>query len=215
MIRLFYYPGNASFAPHCLLKHVNAEYQLELVDRLGGQHKTQEYLSLNPAGRIPVLVIDDQPIFESAAICIHIAELFPSYELIPPIGDPLRPIFFQWLSYLNNTLQSELMIRHYPHYHTDQPSTISGIITAQDQRIAHVLSLIDKQLEGKTFVLGEQLSVCDFFLFMLAQWSLIAQPSPFEFKNLATFLNHFSQHPTIEFVCQVESIDLRPFRSPV
>ncbi|HGS5222392.1 TPA: glutathione S-transferase N-terminal domain-containing protein, partial [Vibrio cholerae] len=71
MFKLYYYPNNASLAPHFLLHHVQADYELLLVDKKANVQKSADYLKLNPTGRIPTLIIDGQPIFESPAICIH------------------------------------------------------------------------------------------------------------------------------------------------
>lgn len=168
MFKLYYYPNNASLAPHFLLHHVQADYELLLVDKKSNVQKSANYLKLNPAGRIPTLVVDGQAIFESPAICIHICELHPEYKLIPLIGDPKRPLFSQWLSFLNNTLQAELMVRYYPHKHTTDEVSIPSVIAAQDERIAEALSIINDQLENNEYLLGDKFSACDYFLFMLA-----------------------------------------------
>ncbi|MGP5201133.1 glutathione S-transferase family protein [Psychrobacter aquimaris] len=212
MFTLYYYPNNASLASHFLLHHVKANYELVLVERESNSHKSADYLKLNPAGRIPTLVVDEQPIFESPAICIHICELHPVYDLIPAIGDSKRPLFFQWLAFLNNTLQAELMVRYYPHRHTNDESNIPNIISAQDERIADALSIINDQLDGNEFLLGEKLSACDYFLFMLAEWSLVLEKSPMTYKNLAAYLKRLSENPSIKAVCEFEEIDLMPFK---
>ena len=212
MFTLYYYPNNASLAPHFLLRHVNANYELLLVDKKSNSQKSADYLKLNPAGRIPTLVVDDQPIFESPAICIHICELFPEYELIPAIGDAKRPLFFQWLAYLNNTLQAELMVRYYPQRHTNDEATIPNVIVAQDERIADALSIINDQLSNNKYLLGDKLSACDYFLFMLAEWSLPAKQSPLTFAHLSDYLTRLVQHPIIKEVCEFEGIELTPFQ---
>lgn len=212
LFKLYYYPNNASLAPHFLLHHVQADYELVLVERESNSHKSADYLRLNPAGRIPTLVDDRQAIFESPAICIHICELYPEYELIPALGDPKRPLFFQWLAFLNNTLQAELMVRYYPHRHTNDESNIPNIISAQDERIAEALSIIDDQLESNPFLLGDKLSACDYFLFMLAEWSLPLEKSPMAYKNLAVYLNRLSENASVKAVCEFEEIDLTPFK---
>ncbi|KOO09602.1 glutathione S-transferase family protein [Vibrio hepatarius] len=215
MFKLYYYPNNASLAPHFLLRHVNANYELLLVDKKSNSQKSAEYLKLNPAGRIPTLVVDDQPIFESPAICIHICELFPEYELIPAIGDAKRPLFFQWLAFLNNTLQAELMVRYYPHRHTNDEATIPNVIAAQDERIADALSIINDQLAKNEYLLGDKLSACDYFLFMLAEWSLLAKQSPLKFAHLADYLTRLAEHPVVKEVCEFECIDLTPFKRKI
>ncbi|MEZ9232503.1 glutathione S-transferase family protein [Vibrio amylolyticus] len=213
MFKLYYYPNNASLAPHFLLHHLNANYELLLVDKKSNSQKSTEYLRLNPAGRIPTLVIGEQPIFESPAICMHLCELYPESGLMPKIGDPKRPLFYQWLAFLNNTLQAELMVRYYPHRHTNDEATIPNVVAAQDERIADALSIINDQLEHNKYLLGENLTACDYFLFMLAEWSLPIKKSPLEFKYLARYLKGLCDNPTIQAVCAIEEMDITPFKN--
>jgi len=190
---------------------MNLDYDLLLVDKESNSQKSADYLKLNPAGRIPTLIVNEQPIFESPAICIHLCELNPESELMPALGDPSRPLFFQWLAFLNNTLQAELMVRYYPHRHTNDDSTIPNVIAAQDERIADALSIINEQLATNQYLLGDKLSACDYFLFMLAEWSLPIKKSPLAFKYLAKYLQRLSTNSTIRAVCDIEDIDLTPF----
>ncbi|MEJ2765636.1 glutathione S-transferase family protein [Photobacterium sp. MCCC 1A19761] len=213
MYQLYYYPNNASLAPHFLLYHMGLDYELVLVDKKSNSQKSADYLKLNPAGRIPTLVDQGQPIFESPAICIHLCEQHPDHTLIPPLGSSARPLFFQWLAYLNNTLQAELMVRYYPHRHTNDESTIPNVIAAQDDRIADALAVINDQLADKPYLLGEQISACDYFLFMLAEWCLPAKKSPLDFPHLAGYLKRMTALPTIRAVCEIEGMDLSPFES--
>lgn len=215
MYQLYYYPNNASLAPHFLLHYMQLPYELVLVDKRTQSQKSPEYLKLNPAGRIPTLVNKGQAIFESPAICIHLCEQHPEHGLMPEMGDPARPLFYQWLAYLNNTLQAELMVRYYPQRHTNDPATIPHVVAAQDERIGDALAVIDGQLAKHTYLVGERLTACDFFLFMLAEWCLPVARSPMTFPNLARYLQRLAGHPTIAAVCAIEEMDLSPFISYV
>ncbi|MGF1836828.1 glutathione S-transferase family protein [Photobacterium sanguinicancri] len=212
MYKLYYYPNNASLAPHFLLHQMELGYELLLVDKASNAQKSSEYLKLNPAGRIPTLVDGNIAIFESSAICVHLCEQHPEHGLIPQLGSKERPLFFQWLAYLNNTLQAELMVRYYPHRHTNDESTIPNIIAAQDDRIADALAVINEQLKGKQYLLGDNITACDFFLFMLAEWTLPIKKPSLHFEHLATYLKRLCDHSTIRFVCELEGIDLTPFK---
>lgn len=123
----------------------------------------------------------------------------------------MRPLFFQWLAFLNNTLQAELMVRYYPQRHTNEQTFIPHIVAAQDERIAEALSIINAQLEHNTYLLGETLTACDYFLFMLAGWALPIEQSPLTFKHLARYLQRLCLNPTIQAVCDMEGIDLSSF----
>lgn len=208
MLQLYYFPDNASLAPHLLLAETGAEYSLNLVDRNSNAQKSKEYLKLNPAGRIPTLVHNDLVLFESPAICIYICELYPDSQLIPSIGHPSRPLFFQWLSYLNNTLQAEFMVWRYPENHTIDAKAIESIKASQNQRLVGILALLDEELNNKPFFLGSNVSACDHFFFMLALWcEKISQP-PTSFMNINRFMREMSQRIAVQKVCEIEGITL-------
>lgn len=86
MYELYYYPGMANLAPHMMLEDIGAEHRLIRVDRDKGEHKSPEYLKLNPKGLIPVLVDGDLVLYETAAICLHLADRHPQANLAPALG---------------------------------------------------------------------------------------------------------------------------------
>ena len=211
MLDLYYFPDNASLAPHFLLAETNIEYSLRLVDRNSNAQKSEEYLKLNPAGRIPTLVHNELVLFESPAICIYICELDAESKFIPPVGHSNRPLFFQWLTYLNNTLQAEFMVWRYPDRHTADPEGVEGIKAAQDPRLAGILALLDEELASKPFLLGTNVSACDHFLFMLALWCENLPRPPTSFSNLNRFMREMSQRTAVQKVCKIENIDLNRY----
>ena len=212
MYQLYYYPLNASMAPHFVLEALKVDFELIKVDRENNAHKSADYLALNPAGRIPTLIDDGFAIFESPAICIHLAEAHPSANLIPLIGDKNRALFFQWMMYLTNTLQAELMIYFYPEKHTTDIQSIEAIGEAQENRITDMFKLLDKELENKDFLVGDTISVCDYFLFMLAVWADEFKTPPLSFNNLSRYLRNLSQRDAIIKVCKKEELSLADYQ---
>lgn len=182
-----------------------------LVDRDINAQKSKEYLKMNPAGRIPTLVLGDLLLFESPAICIYICELDPSAQFLPPVGHPNRPMFFQWLTYLNNTLQAEFMVWRYPLNHTTDGNGFEKIKAAQDQRLVGILALLDEELSKKKFLLGENVNACDHFLFMLALWCEGISRPPASFANLYRFMRKMSQRMAVQKACEIEGIDLSAY----
>ncbi len=114
MVQLHYFPANANAAPHMLLEEIGVEYDLVLVDRAKNAQKSRAYLKINPNGRIPVLVDDDLIVSEAAAIVLHLVDQNADAGLAPKIGTPERAKFYQWLIFLTNSLQEELMTWQYP-----------------------------------------------------------------------------------------------------
>ena len=212
MYTLYYYPGNASTVVRFLLHEMSLPYQLQLVDRKANFQKSEQYLKLNPAGRIPTLIDGELVLFESPAICMYLCEQNMEKDLIPASGSHDRALFYQWLSFLNNTLQAELMIYYYPQRHTNSKQAIASIISAQEERIAESLLIIDQQLHGRKYLLGDSITACDFFLFMLAEWALNIPKSPLSFPNLGNHLKKLAKHPSIVEVCKQEKISLQDFQ---
>ena len=97
MIKLYYYPGNASLIVHVLLEELGAPFELVHVDRGARAHKSAEYLKLNPNGLIPVLVDGDLVLYETAAICLHLADRYGAAQFAPAVGTAERAHFYKWL----------------------------------------------------------------------------------------------------------------------
>jgi len=213
--QLYYYPGNASVAPHLLLEELGVDFELVLVDRKSEAQKSAAYLKLNPAGRIPTLVDGDLVLFESPAICIYLAEQHPEGALMPVLRHPDRPIFFQWMMYLTNTLQAELMVYFYPEKHTEDAANSAAIAAAQETRITEMYRLLDRELEGKVYLVGNHLTVCDFYLFMLAHWGRKFTVPPLSLPHLGRYLRALSTREGVQRVCQKEGFGLQDYASPV
>ncbi len=194
-----------------VLEEMSADYELVLVDRKSNAQKSEEYMTLNPTGRIPTLVDGDFVIFESAAICLHLCDLNPQANLMPKVGDPNRAMFYQWLFYLTTTVQAELMVYIYPGKHTTDEDVTGSIVQAQEARITDMFALLDKQLEGREYLVGNSISVCDCFLFMLAHWGSGFKQSPLSFSNLGRYLRNIAKRPAVQNVCAVEGTSLAAY----
>src|SRR6266513_2336480 len=101
---LYYSPGAASMAVHWMLIELAVSFEARLVDIEAGVQHSQGYLRLNPAGRVPTLVIDGAPYGESTALLMLLAERHPDALLAPAPGAPIRAEWLQHMVYLANTL---------------------------------------------------------------------------------------------------------------
>lgn len=211
MYQLYYYPDNASFAPHLVLTHLGVPFELVLVDRTAAAQKSADYLKLNPAGRIPTLVDGDLVVFESPAICVYLAEQHPESSLVPPVGHPSRAKFLQWMMYLTNTLQADYMVYRYPEKHTSEPAGAAAISTAQASRLDGIFDLLEAEIADRDYLVGDQLSVCDYFLFMMCLWSSDKPFAPQSRPGLARYLRQLAATDIVRQVCKREDISLDAF----
>ena len=211
MYKLFYYPRNASWAPHLVLTEMGLDFELVLVDRKANEQKSSEYLLLNPSGRIPTLSDANTVVFESAAICLYLCEKHPELGLIPDAGTAERAKFYQWLFYLNSTMQPELMVYFYPQKHTTGEET-QKIVMAQEVRVTEMFSLIDQELSGKEFLVGSNITVCDYFLFMLSHWASGFSKPPLSFPCLGSYLRSLAKREAVASVCKKEGTSLDMYK---
>ena len=172
MYQLYYYPGNANLAPHMVLEEIGAPYELVLVDRDKDAQKSPEYLKLNPNGRIPTLVDGDFVLFETAAICLHLADRHPEASLAPEVGSAERAQFYKWLVYLTNTVQAEMIVYFYPERWAETSTAAAEVKRRAEAHMDEMFDIIEASLATSgPYLLGNRFTLADLFLTMLGRWS--------------------------------------------
>ncbi|HJW56842.1 MAG TPA: glutathione S-transferase family protein [Burkholderiaceae bacterium] len=212
MYQLYYYPSNANLAPHMLLEELGVDYELVLVDRDRDAHKSPEYLKLNPTGRIPVLVDGDFVLYETAAICLHLVDRHSRNGLAPPVGTAARAEFYQWLIYLTNTLQAELITYYYPERLANDDTGAEMVKRHAEARVGTMLDLIEAKLADNVsskrgaYLLGENYTAVDPYLLMLARWTRnFAHPARAR-RYLGQYLDQIASRPAVQRAFAAEGI---------
>ena len=215
MITLHYYPGNASFTPHVVLHELGVAFELSLVDRAVGAHQSPEYLSLNPNGLIPTLVDGDLVLYETAAICLHLADTHPEAGLAPPLGTPARAHFYKWLMWLTNTVQANMIHYFYGHRLVDEGNTAAAAqIKAHAQaKLSECLAQIDAHLaaqvtpSGGPWMLGAQYSVLDPYVWMVCRWTRGFSDRPARaYTHIGPYLQRVLQRPAMQRAIAAEQL---------
>jgi glutathione S-transferase len=211
MIQLHYHPGNASFAPHVLLHEIGVPFELKLVDRAQGAHKTPGYLKLNPNGLIPVLVDGGLVLYETAAICLHLADTHPAAQLAPPLATPERAHFYKWIAWLTNTLQATLIHYFYPERLVDEGNAAGAqqVKAHAMARVHALLDQIDAQLatHGGPWLLGADYGAADPYAFMLCRWTrgFAVKPAR-EYAHIGPYLQRMLERPAVQRVFAAEQL---------
>lgn len=214
MVTLHYFPGNASLIPHIVLRELGVPFDLSLVDRERDAQRSPEYLKLNPNGQIPVLVDGDLVIYETAAICLHLADTHDASGLLPPCGSAERAHAYKWLAWMTNTLQARLLHYFYPE-RLVAPGNAAGAaeVRAQAQSdIGRMLDQLDAQLagHGRPWLLGEHYSVADPYAFVMCRWSrgfsgAASRPAR-ERPHLGPYLQRLLQRDAVQQAIAIEKL---------
>lgn len=157
-----------SLAPQIVLEEIGTPYEMVWVGRSAAQ--IEAYRRVNPAGKVPALVLPDgTSMFESAAILIHLTYAHPAANLAPAAGSAAHARFLQWMLFLSSNVYESALRSYYPErYATSATAVAAGIKEQALADYARHLELIHGALSP--YVLGETLSAADPYLYMLVGW---------------------------------------------
>ena len=170
MFKLYYAPGTCALASHIALEEAGASYTTERLDFKSNQQTSPEYLKLNPKGRVPTLVTDHGILTETPAMLAFIAQSFPKAKLAP-----LEDAFaFAQVQAFNSYLCSTVHVAHAHkgrgyRWATDE-SSFADMKRKVPQTVGACFALIERDMLKGPWVVGEQYTVCDPYLFTLALW---------------------------------------------
>ena len=207
-LELHYFPSNASMAPHMLLEELGVPFELVLVDRTRDAHKSPAYLALNPNGSIPVMVDGDLVLYETAAICLHLADTHPQAGLAPAIGTAERAHFYKWLIWMTNTLQATLLIYFYPERWTDVREAVAQVRAQAEAKVGGMLDQLDAELarHGGPWLLGKRFTALDPYALMLGRWTRgFARPAR-SLPHLGPYLQRVLARPAVARVFEREGL---------
>ena len=169
-MKLYGFAGTRSQRALWGLNEVDADFEYVSVNLLAGEHKRPEFLRINPAGRVPVLVDGDQIIPESAAIVLYLADKYPEKALLP-VDLKERAQVYRWTLFAVTELEQPLwrITRHSFLYPADKRSPADIALARED--FATMAEVLDKHLDGREFIVGDRLTVADCVTVYLIDWA--------------------------------------------
>ncbi len=196
MYTLYYSPGTASLVVHWLLIDMDIAHALKRVDLEARAHKSPEYLALNPAGVVPTLIIDGEPVVECAALTLLLAERHPEAGLEPARGTRARALYLQWAITLANGLQPAFRIWFY----ADEAAGADHVEAAKAlarERIEAIYARLDAHLSAHgPYICGEDISAVDFLATMLLRWSRNMPKPATQWPALADYAARMKARPS-------------------
>ncbi len=164
-IQFYYNPMSRGRIVHWMLEEVGAPYEIKMLDWAKREHKSPEYLKINPMGKIPAIVHRGVVVTETAAICAYLADAFPQAKLAPVLSDPKRGTYYRWMFFVASSLESAALDRKSPRT-TKIESSHLGYGSYDD-----VVSTLEKAVEGG-FILGDQFSAADVLIASTIGWMI-------------------------------------------
>jgi glutathione S-transferase len=167
---LYFAPHTCALASHIALEQAGADYQIKRIDFSKKEQRSPEYLRVNPKGRVPALVTTRGILTETPAILGFISQSFPEARLAP-LDDAFALAQVQsFNSYLCSTVHVAHSHRMRGYRWTDDPAAIEAMKKKVPQSVGECFDLIENEMLQGPWVMGTVYSVCDMYLFTLAQW---------------------------------------------
>jgi len=204
MIRLFYSLGSCSLASHIALEEAGAVYEAVRTNVREKANLTPEYLAINPKGRVPALVTEQGVLTETVAILAWVAQAFPDAALAP--ADPWAFAQAQaFNSYLASTVHVAHAHRHRGYRWADEESSFEDMRRKVPETMTACFQLIEDEFLKGPFVLGEALSICDGYLFTIADWLEGDGVDPRQFPKVYAHRERIRARPAVGKVLAEEA----------
>jgi glutathione S-transferase len=152
------------------LKELDADFEFEVVNLRAGEHQRPEFLRLNPAGKVPVLVDGDLVIPESAAIVLYLAEKYPQKKLLPA-DLKARSQVYRWIMFAMTELEVPLwrITRHTFLLPQEKRSPQDVALARED--FARMAAVLEQHMEGRSFIVGDAITAADCVTAYLMDWA--------------------------------------------
>jgi len=190
-IAFYHNPQSRGRIVHWMLEEVNAPYEINVVDFEKKEHKSPDFLAINPMGKIPAIVHRNTVVTESAAICAYLADAFPSAGLAPALDDPKRGTYLRWLFFGAGCVEPAIIDHLFSRPPPSRPTAMGY------GNYADTLNTLEKAVGPGPFILGERFSAADVYVGSAIGWGLsmkAIEPRP----AFGAYLGRVSQRPAYQ-----------------
>jgi glutathione S-transferase len=204
-MKLFYMPGACSLAPHIVLEWIGKPFELGRVER--GKTREPDFLSINPAGKVPALIeADGRVLTEAEAILLYLAEKFPNAQLSASPTMEARYEMNKWMSYLTGDVHPAFYPYFLPQRYIADHQQYHAVREAAYSQIDACFQLLDRHMENRTYMVEDRRTILDPYLFVFCRWGN-SLPKPFtDYPNLHHFLMQLAKDEGVKRALEAQGI---------
>ena len=200
-MKLYYSPGACSLSPHIALQEADLAYTPVLASTKS--HKLQDgtdYYTINALGYVPVLELDNgERLREGPAIVQYIADQVPDKQLAPANGTLARYRLQEWLTFIGTELHKGFS----PLFNPATPEEYKPMVR---ERLLQRLQWVDGQLTGKQYLMGDQFTVADGYLFTVTNWTKPTNLDIASLSHLVAYRERVAARPAVQAAMKAEGL---------
>jgi glutathione S-transferase len=200
-MKLYYFPGACSLAPHIVLCETGLSYKIEKVDLTNKVTETgEDFLSINPKGFVPALRLDNGQILTEAQVIVqYIADQAPAKNLVPLAGSLARYRVMEWLAYISTDLQKGFA----PLFN---PDTTDETRMTVEANLARQFDYVASKLEKSEYLVGDRYTIADAYLFTVLGWASYVEVDLDEWPDLDAYLGRIAERPAVQAAMKEEGL---------
>ncbi|MCV2419129.1 glutathione transferase GstA [Paucibacter sp. DJ2R-2] len=200
-MKLYYSPGACSLSPHIALREAGLSFDLMLAStKTKKLQDGSDFYAINSKGSVPVLELDNgERLTEGPAIVQYIADLAPASNLAPAAGSMARYRLQEWLNYITSELHKGFSPLFNPATPEDYKPLARAALMAR-------FTWVNAQLEGKQYLMGDQFTVADAYLFVVSNWGQYVGVDVSGFEYLVAFRARVAARPAVQEAMKAEGL---------
>jgi len=197
-LKLYFSPGTCSLVPLIALEETGAPFETSLLKFAIGEHKSAEYLQVNPKGKVPTLVVDGRPLTENVAIASFLVRSFPQSQLLPmgtsAWSEAEAFVDLAWCASTVHPIVTRIVL---PQLFCDLPAGIERVWTLAIEAMRANFDLIERRLEGRSWFLGDW-SIVDAYLFWIWGQTAVGGFDGSSYRHYANHAARMGARPSVQ-----------------
>jgi glutathione S-transferase len=196
MITLYGTPRSRALRVSWMLQELALEWRFSFVNFARGENRSEAFLAINPAGKVPVLTDGDFLLSESSAICVYLAEKYGEGRFLPEAGSHASGEHHKWLSFVITELEQPLWTMGKHKFALPEDKRLPAIQPIAVWEFDKAAALAESMLPQTDFLLGDKISVADIILAHTLMWATVfEQAIP---PRLAAYRDRLSARPSMK-----------------
>jgi glutathione S-transferase len=165
-VTFYHNPMSRGRIAHWMLEETHAPYEIKVVNFEKKEHKSAEYLAINPMGKIPAIVHRGTVITEAAAICAYLADAFPGAGLAPALDDPQRGTYLRWLFFGAGCVEAAVIDQMFSRPAPSRPAALGY------GNYADTMNTLERAITPGPYILGDRFSAADVYIGAAIGWGI-------------------------------------------
>lgn len=201
-MKLYYTPGVCSLSPHIVLREAGLAFDAEKVDlKTKLTESGKDFNAIAEKSAVPFLVLDNgETLSEGAAMVQYLGDLKPESGLMPKHGTMERVRLQEWLTYIG----TEMHKTHWPLFFTEQAGEKAR--DAYLEKLKKAYSFVSSKLQGKPYLMGDQFTVADAYLFTVINWHNFIKLDLSPWPVLVDYQKRVAARPQVHAALEAEGL---------